>query len=90
MAGLSCTELNLNQNQVSRLPESLASCPRLKTLRLEENCLTLESIPKKLLADSKVSTLSVAGNMFDEKKLSDLDGYEKYLERYTAVKRKLD
>ena len=26
-------------------------CPKLKTLRLEENCLTIDSIPTTLLAD---------------------------------------
>ncbi len=37
-----------------------------------------------------MSTLSLAGNLFDEKKLLDVAGYDKYMERYTAVKRKLD
>jgi Leucine-rich repeat (LRR) protein len=87
---VTATELNLNQNQISALPESIASCSRLKTLRLEENCLSLDAIPKSLLSDSKVSTLQLAGNMFDEKKLADVDGYEKYIERFTAVRRKLD
>ena len=87
---ITATELNLNQNQVSALPESIADCSKLKTLRLEENCLSLDAIPTKLLSDSKVSTLQLAGNMFDEKKLAGMEGYEKYMERFTAVRRKLD
>ncbi len=90
MSGLMATELNLNQNQISSLPSSLARCKRLKTLRLEENCLPLEAIPTDLLRDGAVSNLLVAGNLFDEKKLSEVDGYDKYLQRYTAVRRKLD
>ncbi len=54
LSALSTTELSLNQNQVTVVPESLARAPRLRTLRLEENCLNLEGIPKELLADSKV------------------------------------
>ena len=83
-------ELNLNQNQISQLPESLVRCNRLKTLRLEENCLNLEAVRPNLLGESKISVLSLAGNLFDEKKLADVEGYDKYQERYTAIRRKLD
>ena len=34
--------------------------------------------------------MAIAGNLFDEKKLNDVEGYEKYMDRYTAVRRKLD
>ena len=87
---LALTELNLNQNQLSLLPPALAQCVRLHTLRVEENCLPLEGVPSVILSDSKVSNLLLGGNLFDEKKLRDMEGYEKYMERYTAVKRKLD
>ena len=43
-----------------------------------------------LLTDSVISTLSVNGNMFTEKQLAEVEGYSAYLERYTAVKRKMD
>jgi len=88
--GLQLTELNLNQNQISSIAPSLAECPKLKTLRMEENCLALEAIPSELLTKSTVSTLHLAGNMFSEKQLSDVEGYQTYLSRYTAVRRKLD
>ena len=39
---------------------------------------------------SKVSLLAVEGNLFDVKKLNQLQGYDEYMARYTAVKRKLD
>lgn len=87
--GLHVTELNLNQNQITQLSDKLAECPRLKNLRLEENCLQLNSIPIIILKDSKVSNIAVDGNLFESKQIADLEGYEKYMERYTAVKKKM-
>lgn len=87
---LQVTELNLNQNQLSRLSANIAKCPRLKTLRLDENCLALEALPVAILTDSVISTLSTNGNLFTEKQLAEVEGYSAYLERYTAVKRKMD
>lgn len=89
VSGLHVTELNLNQNQISSLSDKLADCPRLKTLRIEENCLQLEAIHKRILTDSKISVLAVEGNLFEMKKFPDLDGYDQYMERYTAVKKKM-
>ncbi|XP_077267855.1 leucine-rich repeat-containing protein 57 [Temnothorax americanus] len=88
-AGLHVIELNLNQNQIATISEKLADCPRLKTLRLEENCLQLSSIPLRLLKDSKVSMLALEGNLFEMKRFADLEGYDTYVERYTAVKKKM-
>ena len=51
--GLNLTELNLNQNQISSLSASLAECPRLKTLRLEENCLGLDALPTDLVNNQR-------------------------------------
>ena len=48
---LEATELVLNCNQISSLASDISKCPRLKTLRLEENCLALDSIPTSLLAE---------------------------------------
>ena len=48
---LEATELVLNCNQISHLASEISKCPRLKTLRMEENCLALDSIPKALLAE---------------------------------------
>lgn len=86
---LNVSELNLNQNQVSKISESIASCPRLKVLRLEENCLTAHSIPPKLLSDSQISLLAVDGNMFSSKEFQDIPGHDQYLERFTATKKKM-
>ena len=88
-AALHVVELNLNQNQISAISEKLAECPRLKTLRLEENCLQLNTVPVRILKDSKVSVLSLEGNLFGMKQFADLDGYDNYMERYTAVKKKM-
>ncbi|KAJ8920424.1 hypothetical protein NQ315_005290 [Exocentrus adspersus] len=89
VSALNVTELNLNQNQISQISSQIADCPRLKTLRLEENCLQLTAIPTRILLDSKVSNLSVDGNLFESKQLSDLPGYEAYMDRFTAVKKKM-
>ncbi|XP_058255594.1 leucine-rich repeat-containing protein 57 isoform X1 [Hemibagrus wyckioides] len=85
---LQAIEINLNQNQISALSPEVSHCPRLKVLRLEENCLELSSIPSSILTHSNVALLSVEGNLFEVKKLRDLDGYDKYMERFTATKKK--
>ncbi|XP_030247597.1 leucine-rich repeat-containing protein 57 [Sparus aurata] len=85
---LQAIEINLNQNQISILSAAVATCPRLKVLRLEENCLELSSIPVSILRDSQVSLFSVEGNLFEVKNLRDLEGYDKYMERFTATKKK--
>lgn len=59
------------------LSTEVSRCPRLKVLRLEENCLELSSIPHSILAESQVSLFSVEGNLFEVKNLRELEGYEK-------------
>lgn len=86
---LNVTELILNQNQISTISEDLAQCPRLKTLRIEENCLSINSMPTKVLRESQISSLLVEGNLFEMKDFLNVDGYDKYMERYTAVKKKM-
>ncbi|XP_058472270.1 leucine-rich repeat-containing protein 57 [Solea solea] len=85
---LQAIEINLNQNQISVVSAEVSLCPRLKVLRLEENCLELTSIPESVLKESQVSLFSVEGNLFEVKQLRDLDGYDKYMERFTATKKK--
>ena len=53
--------------------------PRLKVLRLEENCLELSSIPVAILSQSQVSLLSLEGNLFQVKRMRELEGYEQVL-----------
>ncbi|KAF5284093.1 hypothetical protein FQA39_LY17142 [Lamprigera yunnana] len=89
ISGLCATELNLNQNQISEITYQISTCPRLKTLRLEENCLQLSSIHPSILGDSKISNLALDGNLFEVKELSEIDGYDLYMERFTAVKKKM-
>ncbi|KAJ6627048.1 Leucine-rich repeat-containing protein 57 [Pseudolycoriella hygida] len=86
---LQVTELNVNQNQISALAEELADCPKLKILRIEENCLPITAIHSRILKESKISNIYLDGNMFQSKQFVDLDGYEEYMERYTAVKKKM-
>lgn len=89
ISDLHVTELNVNQNQLSKLSDNIADCLRLKTLRLEENCLQLSAIHTRILTDSKISVLALDGNLFDMKSFAEADGYETYMERYTAVKKKM-
>ena len=74
---LKIVEMNLNNNKVAQLPSSLAQCPRLKVLRVEQNELILSGIPDVLLMDSKVSLLAVEGNNFSMKDLEEMPGYDK-------------
>ncbi|KAM3870853.1 leucine-rich repeat-containing protein 57 [Diretmus argenteus] len=88
VSALQAIEINLNQNQISVLSGEVSQCPRLKVLRLEENCLELSTIPLSILSNSQVSLLSLEGNLFEVKSMRDLEGYDKYMERFTATKKK--
>ncbi|KAL5103291.1 Leucine-rich repeat-containing protein 57 [Taenia crassiceps] len=85
---LQTIELNLNENRISAISASLAKCPRLKVLRLAHNQLRLEDIPLGILENSNISLFSVEGNPLSMKALQELPAYAKYMERYTATKRK--
>ncbi|XP_062379349.1 leucine-rich repeat-containing protein 57 [Sardina pilchardus] len=88
VAELQAIEINLNQNQISTVSPEVSRCERLKVLRLEENCLELNSIPISILTESQVSLISLEGNLFEVKMMRDLEGYDKYMERFTATKKK--
>lgn len=89
MSNLFAMELILSQNEISSIGEDLYQAPRLKILRLEENCLSLEAISPSLLRDSKMHTINLDGNLFEPKQLASLEGYNEYTERYTAMKKKM-
>lgn len=63
--------------QISQISVQISHCPRLKVLRLEENCLELGMLPQSILSDSQISLLAVEGNLFEIKKLRELEGYDK-------------
>lgn len=87
--GLYVIELNCNQNQIATLAVEVAECPRLKTLRVEENCLPVTEIHPRILKESLISNLHLDGNLFPSKQFNNLEGYEEYMERYTAVRKKM-
>jgi Leucine-rich repeat (LRR) protein len=87
---LNCIELNLNENRVKKISSNISKCPRLKVLRLEQNVLDLNAIPTTLMTESTVSLLSIDGNLFTQKQFEQKDGYESYMERFTATRRKFD
>lgn len=86
---LYAVELNVNQNQLAAIAVELADCPRLKVLRVEENCLPATALHARILKESKISNLYTDGNLFQSKHFVELDGYEEYMERYTAVRKKM-
>lgn len=74
---ISAVEINLNQNQINHIPETISACKRLKVLRLEENCLHESGIPPVVLADSTISLLCLQGNPLDINELRSMPEYEK-------------
>lgn len=89
MENFYAAELNLSQNEISVISDDLHQAPKLKILRLEENCLSLDAIKPSLLRDSKIHTLNMDGNLFESKQLASVEGYSEYTERYTAMKKKM-
>ena len=83
---LQVVELNMNKNQVASLPASLSRCPRLKVLRLEENCLAVDAVTPQILKESQISLLAVDGNMFDAKQLREAEGYDQVLIQQSVLK----
>ncbi|KAM7534278.1 hypothetical protein Aperf_G00000112239 [Anoplocephala perfoliata] len=87
-SSLQVIELNLCENKISIISESLAKCPRLKVLRLAHNQIQQGDFPLALLESSNISLLSIEGNPLSSRALQELPAYAKYMERYTATKRK--
>ena len=81
-------ELNLSQNRLRSLHPNLARCGKLRTLRLDENCLPKEVFTAEILTDSNVSLFTYAGNLFQESDFQGLRGYDAYQKRYTATRMK--
>ncbi|VDK49325.1 unnamed protein product [Anisakis simplex] len=89
VGALKTSEMNFNQNRLSSLNENLAKCERLKTLRVEENCLNRKDFGPELLSNSNISLIAYAGNLLQDKDFQSLPGYEDYQIRFTATKRKM-
>ncbi|CAH8295605.1 unnamed protein product, partial [Schistosoma turkestanicum] len=88
IGSLQAIEINLNSNKISVISKCIAQCERLKVLRLDHNCLRLENFPIELLTESQVSLLCINENLFNMKDFYNLPGYSKYMERFTATKKK--
>lgn len=76
---LNCVELNLNENRIRIISENIAKCPRLKVLRLEQNCLELKAMPCDLMTKSNVALINTDGNLFTVKQFETLEGYDKVM-----------
>ena len=61
------------------LPESIAECPKLKVLRLEENCLTLAALHANIMKKSQISLLAIEGNVFEMKAFHNIEGYDEVI-----------
>ena len=76
VSSLKAIELNLNRNHLKYLNDALCECGRLKVLRVEENCLSLDSFTERLLKHSNISLIAFDGNTFNMKQFQDVDGYD--------------
>ena len=56
-------DLNLNENFLRELTPELSKCPKLKILRLQNNDLSINQIPEKILSDSKVKNYSMTSGL---------------------------
>lgn len=88
VAEIQAMEINLNNNMVSIVASSIAKCPRLRVLRLDNNQMPLNAFPVELFTNSQVSLICVDGNQFDMRQFYALPGYQQYMERFTATKKK--
>ncbi|UMM19066.1 hypothetical protein L5515_014840 [Caenorhabditis briggsae] len=87
---LQVIELSLSQNRLKTLNSSnLSKSHRLRTLRVDGNCLEKTEFARDLLESSTVSVITYDGNRFQLKDFQDLPGYDAYQERFTATKRKI-
>ena len=71
--------------QVSELPDVLIECPRLKVLRVEENCLELRAITVQLLKNSNIANLACEGNLFEMREFPHVEGYEEVTQSLVLV-----
>jgi Leucine-rich repeat (LRR) protein len=83
------SELNLNRNQLTSLPGKLNEWPRLKLLRVQHNRIPVQGIPTRLLSDSQLHLFDVDGNPLETKEFQQLDGHDRYMERFTAARKKI-
>ncbi|CAH8595984.1 unnamed protein product [Dicrocoelium dendriticum] len=88
VAEIQAMEINLNNNLISIVTSSIAKCPRLRVLRLDNNQIPLNAFPVELFTDSQVSLICVSGNRFEMREFYALPGYQQYMERFTATKKK--
>lgn len=58
--------------------------------RVDENCLQKVQFSKEILAESNISLITYAGNLFQDKDFQNLPGYEVYQDRFFATRRKAD
>uniref|UniRef100_A0A8C6RS21 Leucine-rich repeat-containing protein 57 n=1 Tax=Nannospalax galili TaxID=1026970 RepID=A0A8C6RS21_NANGA len=90
--------VDLSKNQTRSIPDTVGELQAFELnlpdpdisdliLRLEENWLELSMLPQSILSDAQICLLAVEGNLFEIKKLRELEGYEKYMERFTATKK---
>ncbi|KAM3172245.1 hypothetical protein ACTXT7_014957 [Hymenolepis weldensis] len=77
ISSLQVIELNLCENKISVISESLSKCPRLKVLRLAHNKIQQGEFPLALLESSNISLFSIEGNPLSLKVLQELPAYAK-------------
>jgi len=92
------TELNLDQNCIVSIPDSISGLKKLKTLSLQHNQICVQStkfseknlqpLPKVLFTDTLVVDLNLRGNQITNGQLNDFEGFSVFLERRLKIKSK--
>eukprot|EP00656_Telonema_subtile_P012468 TRINITY_DN16279_c0_g1_i1.p1 TRINITY_DN16279_c0_g1~~TRINITY_DN16279_c0_g1_i1.p1 ORF type:complete len:253 (-),score=68.74 TRINITY_DN16279_c0_g1_i1:70-828(-) len=74
--------LDVSDNRLDALPESLGEAPVIRSLKAANN--NLKDIPVLILRDTKIDVLSLQGNQFDQRQFSEFEGAAEYCERRKA------
>lgn len=94
---VSLEEINLDDNLLADLPESICALTKLKKISLARNRFTKlsvhrpgeQSIPAGLLQNSALDHIELAGNTgITKKDIMSFEGIDKFLERRQALKEK--
>lgn len=84
---LQVIKLILNWKKISQVSVKISCCPFIKILYLEENCPELSMVSQSICSDSHICLLAMEGDLYEIKKLQELEGYDKYMERFMATKK---